>query len=271
MICALHIRKSRSTRICPGDRVHDPDRRLLRTFFDTKIGRGLFLLSTAAVVAGLSVTARSQSSSDTEDSSGAEATTISGQLDQTYARPTHRTKVKNYLFDAYGPFPIAGAAFAAGINQLSNTPPDWHQGAEGFSKRFGSNFAIATIGTTTRFGLAEALKEDTLYYRCECSGVWPRLGHAVISTLTARRGEDGHRIFSVPALLGPYAGSMTAVHGWYPDRYNAKDAFRMGNYTLLANVGGNIALEFLYSGPRSLLSRLHLKNWHNSQVEEPSQ
>ena len=53
MICALHIRKSRSTRICPGDRVHDPDRRLLRTFFDTKIGRGLFLLSTAAVVAGL--------------------------------------------------------------------------------------------------------------------------------------------------------------------------------------------------------------------------
>src|SRR5665213_3073230 len=92
MICALHIRKSRSTRICPGDRVHDPDRRLLRTFFDTKIGRGLFLLSTAAVVAGLSVTARSQSSSDTEDSSGAEATTISGQLDQTYARSTHMVR-----------------------------------------------------------------------------------------------------------------------------------------------------------------------------------
>jgi hypothetical protein len=42
--------------------------------------------------------------------------------------------------------------------------------------------------------------------------------------------------------------------------YNAKDAFRMGNYSLLGYVGGNIAIEFLYSGPHSLLSRMHLNN-----------
>jgi hypothetical protein len=80
-----------------------------------------------------------------------------------------------------------------------------------------------------------------LYYRCECKGVFPRLGHAVISTLTARRGEDGHRVFSLPALVAPYAGTMTAVYGWYPGRYDDKDAFRMGNYSLLGYVGGNIA------------------------------
>jgi hypothetical protein len=42
---------------------------------------------------------------------------------------------------------------------------------------------------------------------------------------------------------------MTAIYEWYPHGYNGKDAFRMGNYTMLGYVGGNIALEFLYSGP----------------------
>ena len=59
------------------------------------------------------------------------------------------------------------------------------------------------------------------------------------STLTARRGEDGHRVFSLPALVAPYAGAATAVYGWYPNRFGAKDAFRMGNYSLLAFAGEN--------------------------------
>jgi hypothetical protein len=116
------------------------------------------------------------------------------------------------------------------------------------------------VSTTTRYALAQVLKEDTLYYRCQCKGVFPRLGHAAISTFTARRGDDGHRVFSFPALVAPYAGSMTAVYGWYPSRFGAKDALRMGNYTVLGDVGGNIALEFLFSGPHSWLSRLHLNN-----------
>jgi hypothetical protein len=69
-------------------------------------------------------------------------------------------------------------------------------------------------------------------------------------------------VFSLPGLLGPYAGSFTAVYGWYPNRFGAKDAFRIGNYTLLANMDGNIALEFIYGGPHSLLSKLHLNDIH---------
>ena len=86
----------------------------------------------------------------------------------------------------------------------------------------------------------------------------------MISTFTARRGSDGRRVFSVPALVAPYVGTMTAVYGWYPDRYGAKDAFRMGNYNLLAYMVGNITLEFFYGGPHSLLSRMHLNNRHGA-------
>ena len=92
----------------------------------------------------------------------------------------------------------------------------------------------------------------------------PRLRHAVISTLTARRGEDGHRVFSFPALVAPYAGTMTAVYGWYPRRYGARDALRMGSYSMVGYVAGNIGLEFLYSGPHSWLTRMHLNNGHGA-------
>lgn len=187
-----------------------------------------------------------------------------------YVRPTHRTMVRNYAWDAFGPYPLVGAGFAAGISQLSNSPPEWHQGAAGYARRFGSDFGMAATATTTRYALSEALKEDTLYYRCECSGVFPRFGHAVISTLTARHGQDGHRVLSLSALVAPYAGSTVAVYGWYPDRYGAKDAFRLGNYNLLAFVGANVALEFLYSGPHSLLSRVHLNNGHGAPDPGPS-
>jgi hypothetical protein len=237
---------------------------------DKKVWRVLFMLLGAIVLACLSMTSGSQSLPFAGDSSGTQASAPSSQIDLTYVRPTQKTMARNYVFDAFGPYPIVGAAFAAGINQATNAQPEWHQGAEGYSKRFGSNFGIAAVTTTTRYGLLAAFKEDSLYYRCECRGVFPRLTHAMISTLTTRRGDDGHRVFSVPSLVAPYAGSMTAVYGWYPDRYGAKDGFRIGNYNLLFYAGGNIALEFLYNGPHSLFSRMHLNNAHGSPEPGPN-
>jgi hypothetical protein len=211
-----------------------------------------------------------QSPAATKDFAGLAVTASSAPIDLTYVRPSQTTMFKNYAFDAFGPYPIVGAGVSAGVNQFSNTPPEWNQGMAGYGRRFGSNFGIAVAGTTARYMLAEAFKEDTIYYRCECSGVFPRLRHAVVSTLIARRGQDGHRVFSFPALVAPYAGTMTAVYGWYPNRFGAKDAFRMGNYGMLAYIGENISLEFLYSGPHSLLSRMHMTNAHGSPDPGPN-
>lgn len=193
----------------------------------------------------------------------------SGSSDGVYIRPTQKTKLRNYFFDTLGPYPLVGAALAAGINQAESTPPEWSQGAEGYGKRLGSNFAIAAVSTTTRYALAQAFRQDTLYYRCECHGFFPRLGHAAASTFTARSGDDGHTVFSVPSLVAPYAGTFTAVYGWFPDRYSAQDGFRMGNYAVLGNIGGNIALEFLYGGPHTLLGHFHLFKRYGSKSQRP--
>ena len=234
--------------------------RLAKTTLETEMRRIMLTLLAIAVFSVLPPLARAQALVDSGDSSPTIASTVPAQPDLAYTRPTEQTKLHNYVFDAFGPYPIAGAAFAAGVNQIYNTPPEWKQGAAGYSKRFASNFGIATVTTTTRYGLAQAFHEDTVYYRCECKGLFPRLRHAVTSTLTARRGQDGHSVFSFPALVAPYAGTMTAVYAWYPGRYDARDALRMGNYTLLVYTAGNIALEFLYGGPHSLLHRMHLPN-----------
>ena len=153
--------------------------------------RGLMLLLAIAGLGALPLPAKAQSLADSADSSGTGSSTTPAQLHLTYTRPTDTTKFRNYLFDMFGPYPAVAAAFAAGISQAYNTPPEWKQGAEGYGKRFASDFGIAAVSTTTRYALAEALKEETLYYRCECKGVFPRLSHAVTSTLIARRGADG--------------------------------------------------------------------------------
>ena len=228
------------------------------------------LMLSLIFIAALPGLVAAQALSDSTDPSVVPGIPIRLQTDLTYIPPTQSTMFHNYVFDAFGPYPVSAAALTAGLNQFTNSPPEWRQGVEGYSKRFGSDFGIIAVGTTARYGLAEAFKEDTMYYRCECSGVFPRLSHALISTLTARRGEDGHRVFSIPSLIAPYAGTMTAVYGWYPRRYGARDAFRMGNYSLLGYMGGNISLEFFYSGPHSLLNRMHLNNAHGSPDEGPN-
>ena len=179
---------------------------------------------------------------------------IHPQLELMYRRPTEKIKLRYYFFDAFGPYPIAAAAILGGINQAYKTPPEWGEGMGAYGERVGSDFGIAMVTTTTRYALAEAFREDTLYYRCECKGVLPRLGHAMLSTVTARRGDDGHRVLSFSAVVAPYAGSMTAVYGWYPNRYGVKDGLRMGNYTLLAYAGVNLVREFMHRGPHMLMA-----------------
>ncbi len=228
------------------------------------------LLAVAALPLTAQARALEEALADARSSSGTVAVTPAAQPYLTYVRPTKRVKLHNYLFDAFGPYPIGGAAIFGGIDQADKTPPEWRQGAAGYGERFGSDFAIAAVTTTTRYALAQSFHEDTLYYRCECRGVLPRFNHALISTFTGRHGADGHRVFSLAALVAPYAGTMTAVYGWYPSRYNAKDGFRMGNYSLLGYAARNVGLEFLYSGPHSWLSRTHLNNRHGAIDADPT-
>jgi hypothetical protein len=186
-----------------------------------------------------------------------------------YTPPTEKEKLKLFAFDAFGPYAFANAALSGGIQQASNSPQEWGSGWSGYGTRVASNFGIQVVTTTTRYGMAEILREDAAYYRCACSGFLHRFGHAVLSTIAGRRGKDGHTVFSLPGLVSPYAGTMAAL-AWYPSRYNVKDGFRMGNYNLLGQAGGNLALEFIYGGPHTLFSHLRRSKSQGGTAADPN-
>ena len=181
-------------------------------------------------------------------------------------------KLHNYLFDAFGPYPLTVSAIVSAYHQARHNPPDWREGFPGYGERYASDFAISATNMSARYTLAETMHQDTLYYSCGCSGVARRLLHAVASAAIARQGEDGHKVFALPAVVAPYIGPLTAVSIWYPRRYTAKDAFRMGNYGLLDYVVGNISLEFLpgllHPKSSSLIRRWHFDNRHAAREGE---
>ncbi len=178
---------------------------------------------------------------------------------QIYVRPSEKQKLHSFEFDAFGPDAFLTSIAVAGFQQHADTPPEWGQGFNAFGARFGSTVGIELITVTTRYGLAEALHEDTIYYPCGCKGFFPRFGHALISTVTARRGVDGHTVLSLPGIVAPYAGTMAAL-AWYPDRFGVKDAFRMGNYNLAGQAAWNIGFEFIYGGPHAMFGRHRASN-----------
>jgi nitrate reductase NapE component len=180
------------------------------------------------------------------------------QPGEPYRRPTEKEKLRSYAFISFGPYPILASAVAGGVQQADNAAPEWGQGWDAYGVRVASNFGINLVTQTTRYGLAEIFHEDTLFYRCECSGFGHRLEHALLSTVTGRRGEDGHRTFSFASLVAPYAGGEVAALAWYPSRYNDKDGFRIGNYNLAVQAGLNVAMEFIYGGPHTFLAKHHV-------------
>jgi len=251
-----------------------------------KMCRAVTLFFGIAIFAILQPLAKAQSTSGSGTANQTQTQTQPAQTAPTYSssnpppvsyayhKPTEKEKLKNYAFDTFGPYAIIGSAAIAGIQQAetanatphnSGIPPDWGQGWDSYGARVGSDFGIHLITQTARYSLAEVFREDTLYYRCECSGILPRLKHALISTVTARRGDDGHRVFSFPAIAAPYAGTEAAALLWYPGADNLRprgfgpmDGFRMGNYNLLIQAGFNVALEFVYGGPHTLLGHRHV-------------
>ncbi|MHB8755611.1 MAG: hypothetical protein ACYC92_11740 [Candidatus Acidiferrales bacterium] len=170
-----------------------------------------------------------------------------------YVRLSFDQRLHFYAWRTYGPVTMSELIMGAALSQADDVPPEWRQGWGAYGKRIASHVGASAIGGTTEFALAEAFRLDTRYYPCTCKKIWPRVRHALLSTITARAGEDGHRVFSVPSVAAPYASAFSTL-AWYPSRYGPKDSFRTGNYNLLDTFGQNVALEFL----SPLLHKIHI-------------
>src|SRR6185503_8895529 len=123
--------------------------------------------------------------------------------------PSAETRRKRFISSTVGPLSLARTVATAGIATWRNSPEEWGTKWEGFGRRVASNVGKNAIKQTTKFGLDEAFKLDSHFYRSTSKSVGARVRNALISPVTAR-DKDGKRVFGFPNLVGTYGSSIIA-------------------------------------------------------------
>ncbi len=166
-------------------------------------------------------------------------------VSSVYVRPDSKTRFKRYVNGMIGPITLARAVGRAGISTWQNSPEEWGGQWEGFGKRMASALGKNVIGRTTVYGLDEALKLDSHFYRSKKRDVGSRIRNALISPVTARNTR-GKRVIGVPRIVGSYTSSIIAAEAWYPDRYDWKDGVRNGTIGFGLSAAFNLFKEFVW-------------------------
>jgi hypothetical protein len=191
----------------------------------------------------LSVQAQTQTQQPTNPPADSDAKSKDDPYD-TYEFPTNRERFNRYVKDTVGPFRLVRTAATAGIDQWRDSPEEWEQGMKGYGKRFASSFGRNAIQQTITYGLDEALDQDSSFQRSNRAGIFPRVKHAFLETITSRT-KSGKRVLSAPRLAGVYGSAVIGAETWYPERYSYKDGLRIGTRTLLTGFGINLVREFV--------------------------
>lgn len=162
----------------------------------------------------------------------------------TYTRPDADTRRKRYIKSMVGPWALGRLVANAGIATWRNSPEEWEPTWEGFGRRIASGLGKNVIKQTTKFGLDEALKYDSHFYRSKNKSVGARITNALISPVTAR-DKNGKRVVGVPNLVATYGANIIAYEAWYPDSHDWKDGVRTATISLGFNAAFNLIKEFV--------------------------
>jgi hypothetical protein len=149
-----------------------------------------------------------------------------------------------YFSTMINPLSFARCAFSAGIDQWSDKPSEWEQGASGYGKRFANILGQYSIQRTVTYGLGSALHEDSRYFNSGKQGFWPRTGYALSSGILARH-DDGRRHISISQIGGVAAGAFLARTWLPPSQHSAGDAAVSFGITMASNIGLGVVKEFL--------------------------
>ena len=72
-------------------------------------------------------------------------------------------KVRFHAETTFGPASIAISSVKAGYLQMADSPTEWGQGGDGYSRRLGSSVASSGIRAALAFGLDSTLHQDPRY------------------------------------------------------------------------------------------------------------
>jgi hypothetical protein len=159
--------------------------------------------------------------------------------------------MKKYVWSTLGPTGLLTSALWAGFDEWTDSPASWTREERGYLQRWASEYGAAAIGSTTKYTVAHFLHEDPSFVRCNCTGVGPRLRHAMTAPFMART-SDGEWVFSPATVAGIAAENVIPAATWYPEPRGAREGAAHVVSGVLSKMAVDVAREFL---PKRLLHR----------------
>jgi hypothetical protein len=106
--------------------------------------------------------------------------------------------------------------FLAGISQAQNSEKAYGQGAEGYAKRYASQFGDGTIESyLVEFGFPVVFKQDPRYFRVGEGSFGYRTGR-VIKRLVVTKGDNGKDQFNVSEVFGSGTAAVVSIYSYHP-------------------------------------------------------
>src|SRR5579885_189016 len=163
---------------------------------------------------------------------------------QVFQPISTREKFKLATLDTMDPFNFVIVGIYAGVEQWTNSYPGFGQGATGYAKRYGANFADGAIANyMTEAIMPTLLHQDTRYFRLGEGSAWKRVGYAMSRVLITHR-NDGSWTFN----SSEFAGNAIAAgisNAYYPaDSRSAASAAEKFALNVASDAGFNVLKEF---------------------------
>src|ERR1700674_3832257 len=159
---------------------------------------------------------------------------------------TLKLKDKFVLFvqDSLDPVTFLATGFNAGLDQAENTDSSYGQGAQGYGRRFGAEFAgQASSRFFKDFAYPWIFSEDPRYYRLAQGKAGRRLLHAVEHAVVAQR-DNGNRMFHFSEWLGT-TSTVVLSNTYHPDNQRGfASAAQRVSYSILQDIGFDVLREF---------------------------
>ena len=144
------------------------------------------------------------------------------------------------------PVTMAMTGWVAGIEQADNTFADYGQGAQGYGKRFGANYADGFFGTMIGGAvLPSILKQDPRYFYKGTGSIASRALYAIANSVICK-GDNGHWQPSYSAIAGGLAAG--AISNLYYPSSSRSGADVMFENSLVGTAEGalqNLIQEFV--------------------------
>jgi hypothetical protein len=159
---------------------------------------------------------------------------------------TSKQKFSLAAHQMFDPVALVGISLSAGVQQARNVFPGYGQGAEGYAKRWGAQFANGRISVTlSRAVFPSLFHQDPRYFYQGSGSKWSRVKHAAGDAFVAR-SDSGHLMPNYSYFLGDLcSGAISNLY--YPSSSRgASLVFTNAALGLAGRAGQNLVREFFF-------------------------